>query len=36
MSEETAKRTIEFLLHCYYENMGYELTEIDIQRKEGA
>jgi len=34
MSEETAKKALEFLIRCYYENLGYEVTKIDIHRKE--
>lgn len=36
MSEETAKRMLEFLTRCYYENLGYEVVKIDFRRKEDA
>lgn len=34
MSEEAAKRAWEFLIRCYWENLGYEAVDIKVQRKE--
>ncbi|WP_312281173.1 hypothetical protein [Oscillibacter sp.] len=33
MSEEAAKRAIEFLVRCCYENAGYEVTKITVRKK---